>query len=906
MTHDPEIRGVRRSLRVPRAVEREVSDEIAFHIESRARELNDGGMPLDQAREAAEREFGDVAASRRELAAVDRRRMRRRRLLAWLEAIAQDLRFAARSLRRSPAFSLTAGSTLAIGLGACTAIFAVVNAVLLRPLPYGTPERLVAPLFDMPGVDLTHEPQSASTYFTYRRLARTIEDIGLYEESAVNVSLPGGTADAQRVTSASVTASLLRLLEVPPLLGRTFTDDEDRPGGPPVVMISETMWRERFAASESAVGSLVDVDGKTRRIVGVLPLRFRFPQAATRLWMPLSIDPVALDEAAFNYSSVARLKPGVTPADARREFASLLPRVADLYPRFVRGITTAAILAQVKPVPVIVPLRDDMTAGVASPLWMLAASAGLVLLVACANVANLALVRADARQRELGVREALGAGRARIISQFFAESGVLAAFGAAAGLAAAAIVVRLLATSGPADIPRLGEARIDVAATAFVGAATVFVLGVCGAIPALRAWRGRPALIDGSRGGTGNRAQQRLRGALVTGQIAVSLVVLAASGLLLRTFERLHAVRPGFEPDHVATFWMSLPRSRYSTASVARFAAELTARASRLPGVQSVGITSRLPLESYGLNQNPLYPKDDGAYATKLPPLQLFASVSGGYFSTMGIRIIAGRNFDRLDGQRVDEAIISATTARQFWKDSTGVAALGRQFRALPGAPLYTVIGVAADVRDSSLAFPPGADVYFPEVVGADSTYKQIRRTLALAVRTSGNPAAIESSVRRLVNDLDPTIPLFDVKPMSAVYAASLARLTFVMLILGSAAVVTLLLGMVGLYGVLAYLVTLRTRELGIRIALGAAPRRVAAAMARHGLVLAGAGVALGLLVFAVVARFLGAMLFGVKTSDPLTLAAATSLLLVIAAAASWLPARRAARIDPADALRSD
>lgn len=905
MPRDPEIRGVPRSVRVPRAVEHDVNDEIAFHIESRARELGDQGVPIDRAREIAEREFGDVAASRRELAAVDRRRMRRRRLLGWLEAMGQDLRFAARSLRRAPGFSLTAGLTLAIGLGACTAIFAVVNGVLLRPLPYGRPDRLVAPLHDMPGVNLTHEPQSASTYFTYKRLARTIDDIGLYDQNAVNVSVPGAT-DAQRVTSASVTASLLRLLEVPPIVGRTFTEDEDRRGGPPVVVIGEGLWRARFGGKKSAVGQALDVNGTTRRIVGVMPLDFRFPTPATQLWTPMALDSVALDDAAFTHESVARLKAGVTPADAQRDFASVLPRVAELYEKFVRGISTTAMLRQLKPVPVVVPLRDDMTAGAASMLWMLAASAALVLIVACANVANLTLVRADARQRELGVREALGAGRGRLVTHFLAESVILAGVAGVVGLAAAAVVVRLLATSGPADIPRLAEIRIDAGATAFLLAAAVFAAAACGIAPALRTWRGSRRLGEGSRGGTVSRAQQRLRGVLVAGQIAVSLVVLVASGLLLRTFERLHGVRPGFDPEHVATFWMSLPRPRYTDASMARLVAELTDRARRLPGVQSAGITSRLPLEPYGQFQNPLYPEDDASYATKLPPLQLFTSADAEYFRTMRIPIIAGRNFDRLEAQRVGEAIISATTARQFWKDSTGVAAIGKQFRALPGAPLFTVIGVAGDVRDSSLAFPAGADVYFPEVVGTDSTYKQIRRTLALVVRTSGDPSAIEASVRSLVSALDPTIPLFEVKPMSAAYAASLAQLTFVILIVGSAAVVTLLLGMVGLYGVLAYIVTLRTRELGIRIALGATPQRVASAMARYGLTLAAAGVMAGLTAFAGVARFLGAMVFGVAPDDPLTVAAATLLLLVIAAGASWLPARRAARIDPADALRAD
>jgi predicted permease len=382
--------------------------------------------------------------------------------------------------------------------------------------------------------------------------------------------------------------------------------------------------------------------------------------------------------------------------------------------------------------------------------------------------------------------------------------------------------------------------------------------------------------------------------------------VVAASGLLLRSYQRLHTVRPGFDPEHVATFWMSLPRPAYNDDRIARFFANLTERASRIPGVQSAGLTSRLPLQANGLNQNPLYPEDDATYATKLPPLQLFTAANGEYFHTMRIPLVAGRTFDRLDAQRANEAIVSMTTAKQFWKDSTGEAALGKRFRPLPGAPFYTVIGVAGDVRDTALSAPPTAAVYFPEVAGTDAVSKQIRRTMALVLRTNAESAGVDASVRQIAHDIDPTIPVFDVKPMATIVSSSLARLTFVILVLGSAAVVTLLLGVVGLYGVLAYLVTLRTRELGIRMALGATPRRVASAMTRYGLTLAAIGLVVGLASFALVARFIDAQLFGVRASDPLTLGSATILLVVVAGAASWLPARRAARIDPADALRAE
>lgn len=907
MPREPRIQGLKRWLRMPRAVGRDVDDEIRFHLESRVAELVGLGHSADGARQIAEAEFGDISASRRELTAVDRRSLRRASIMGWLEALSQDLRHAARTLRRSAPFTATAGLTLVIGIGACVAMFAVVNGVLLRPLPFGRPDRLVAALHDMPPIGLTHQPQSASTYFTYQRLAHTIDAIGVYDETAVNVSESGGAGEPQRVTCAFISASLIPLLDVAPLVGRSFTSDEDRPNGALVIVISEGLWRTRFGADRRILERALDVNGVSRHIIGVMPERFHFPARATQIWLPLALDPVALDARAYSHPAVARLKAGVSIADARRDLASVLPRIVELFPNFVPGLSTRQMMEQVKPVPVLVPLHDDITGGVAATLWMLAAAAALVLLVACANVVNLTLVRADARQREFGVREALGAGRARIAMHLFAESALLAGLSSAIGLGVATLVVRWLVGSGPVDIPRLVEVRIDASAILFTFAVAALVSLLCGLVPTIRVLRSARRLVDGSRGAPTSRAQHRVRGTLVTAQIALSLVVLAASGLLLRTFDRLHSVRLGFDPEHLATFWVSLPRGAYaSDTSIMRFYRDLTDRVRGLAGVKSAGITSRLPLESYGANPNPLYPENDPSWATRLPPLQLFTTVDGDYFHTMGITLVAGRNFARVETQRPDEAIISSETAASFWKDATGIAALGKRFRPLPGSSLFTVIGVVSNAHDSTLTDPPSPTVYFPEVVGTDANTKPIRRTMALVVRTVGDPTGVTSSVRRIIRDLDRTLPTFDVRPMTAVVDASMARLTLTLGIVGFAAVVSLLLGTIGLYGVLAYLVTLRTRELGIRIALGATPRAVASAMTRYGVMLSLAGTAAGLLVFGFVARFLRAFLFGVAATDPVTLSGASATLLAIAALASWVPARRAARIDPVDALRAE
>lgn len=824
-------------------------------------------------------------------------------------SVGQPIRHAWRSLRRTPVFTITASLTLVIGIAASVAIFAVLNGVLLRPLPYGDPDRLVGTWHDLPLLSLNRANQTSATYFTYKRLARTIESIGLYQEGAVNVAEPGGATAPQRVATAWITASLIPTLQVSPLLGRTFTEAEDIPNGPTPVLISEGMWRSRFGANPGIIGRTMDVSGVSREIVGVMPQSFRFPVAATQLWLPLQLDPNAQFSGGFNYGGVARLKPSITPTTAERDFAAVLPRVVELFPNLAPGVPMTMLLEQAKPVPVLTPLREDVTGGIYRTLWMVAAAAGLVLLVACANVANLILVRADGRQRELAVREAIGAGRTRVLLHFMSESVILAGIAGAVGLGLAWVAVRALVAAGPVEVPRLAEVRIDAATVLVALTISALVAVACSIIPALRIGRVHlaNALREGGRGGTAGRAQHRVRGTMVAVQIALALVVLSGSGLLLRSFQRLSNVQPGFDAENVATFWMSLPQARYrSDTAFVQFYSRLTERVAESPGVSSVGLTSRLPFIARGMNQNPFYAEDDPASATKIPPLQIFTTIDAGYFSTMKIPLLAGRTFDRLSVQREGEAIISQRTAEQFWKDPTGRAAIGKRFRPLPSGPWTTIIGVVGNARDTSLAVEPSQTVYFPQVVAPDTLFGNAQRTMALVVKTAGVQPSITSAVQRIVRELDPTLPTFDVRPMTEVMRASMAQLSFTTLILGAAALVTLLLGAIGLYGVMAYLVTLRTRELGVRIALGAQPTSVAAMMTGQGLALTAAGIVAGLGIFAIVARFLRSFLFGVAPSDPLTLVAASLILVAIAALASWIPARRASRVDPANTLRAE
>jgi len=758
-------------------------------------------------------------------------------------------------------------------------------------------------------IGLAKGNQTQGTYFTYKKLARSLEAIGVYQAGAVNVSDPRGGSEPQRMGSAFVTQSVIPLLQVPPLIGRSFTEAEDAPKGPNVVIISEGLWRSRFGADRGVLGRTIDVNGRTWEIIGVMPTRFRFPSPETQIWIPMRLDANDPSPGGFNYDGIARLRKGVTIAAASRDLVSVLPKILELSPNLAPGVSTQMLLDQARPVPFVAPLKDDVTGGIAKTLWIVAAAAGVVLLVACANVTNLILVRADGRQRELAVREALGAGRGRVTMYFLGESIVVTAVSAAAGVALAAVAIRLLVSMGPTSIPRLSEVHIDLATVAFAIVVSALVAVACSIVPVLRIGRVHlsNALREGGRGGTAGRARQRIRSALVAGQIALALVALASSGLLLRTFERLNAVRPGFEPEGLATFWVALPYARYtSDTSAVRFYSQLLDRVRAVPGVRDVGFSSRLPFEQNGgWSKDPLYPEDDLAtYANKIPPLNFYTTTDGGYFHVMGIPLIAGKTFDRPELQRGDEAIISRATAIQFWKDSTGQRVLGKRFRELPGTPWLTIVGVVGDTRDSSLASPPSLVVYRPQSIsnGTHST----QWTMALVVRTGSEPTAITSAIQRAVRDLDPTLPLFDIRSMSEITAASMAQLSFTIIVLGAAALVTLILGAVGLYGVMAYVVSLRTRELAVRIALGATPSAVIRMLTTQGVVVTGFGVAAGLVLFVIVARALKSLLFGVASMDPVTLLSASLLLVGIAAFASWLPARRTARVDPADVLRAE
>jgi len=805
-----------------------------------------------------------------------------------------------RSLQRTPVFTIAVILTLVLGVASVGSMFAIVHGVLLAPLPYGNPDRLVS--VGLQSAELRRMSQAPGLYFTYERFARRLEGVGLYRTGSTNIRTSGDGA-AESVIATWVTASMVPLLQVPPLLGRSFNADEEIRGGPNAVILSESEWRTRFGAATDVIGKTLIVNDAAREIVGVMPARFAFPTAATRVWLPAKhTDSATVGD--FGYSGVARLAPGATPEQAQTELADVVPRMAELFPRLQSGASTTTWLDQVKPSPVVLPLRDELTGGIAQTLWMLAAAAGLVLFAAWANVANLVLVRADASQHDLAIRKALGASPLRLATHFLGESVLLGATAGVLALLVANAAVRALVAFGPTDIPRLAELGVGLTTTGFIALVSIVGVVICAAVPTLRVRRGSLSrdLHDGARGQSTGKSRQRLRATITVLQIAVALVVSVGSALLLRTAHRLYEVHPGFDASEVTTLRILLPNASYSGSTTVGFYARLTELVGQVPSVRAAGLTLKLPLGSGWTLQQTFQSEGEG----RTPPLPVNV-VGNGYFAAMKIPLLAGRDFRPLEEEQSADIIISQLAAATLFGDPNGVATVGKRLTLAPSGPTYTIIGVVGDVRNDDLTTAPSELIYRPQVVPVDpSVEPEPRASMVLVVRTSGPAGAVVPAIRQIVRDLDPAVPLFEVETMSDVVRASTARLSFTLTLMAAAAVITLLLGAIGLYGVMAYMVALRTREFGVRVALGADPKRIANLVVARGLALTACGVALGFVLYAIAAPFLQAFLYGVTVTDPVTLAAATLVLVATASLASWLPARRAARVDPAEALRAE
>lgn len=808
---------------------------------------------------------------------------------------------ALRSLKRTPVFAITVILTLALGVASVGSMFAIVYGVLLAPLPYGEPGRLVSVGLQTPTQSQMQQPPAV--YLTYKRFAQQLDGVGLYRTGSTNIWTEGDDESAESVIATWVTASMMPLLQVPPLIGRSFSAEEEVRGEPDAVILSESEWRTRFNAATDVIGKTLIVNSVPREIVGVMPARFSFPSAGTRIWLPVKYtDSAAMGD--FLYSGVARLASGMTAEQAQHELAAILSRMAELFPHLKSGGSTTTWLDEVRPTPVVLPLRDEITGPIARTLWILAAAAGLVLLVSWANVVNLMLIRADAHRLDLAVREALGASRLRTASHFIGESLLLGTMAGALALLVSYGAIRVLVAFGPADVPRLAELEVGLPTLGFIVLVALAVAVISAAMPALRVQRANLSsnLRDGARSQSTGKSRQRLRATIAVIQIALALVVSVGSALLLRTAHHLSDVHPGFDASEVTTIRTLLPFARYHDSATVAYHARLTELVRTVPSVRAAGLTMRLPLEAGGTLEQTF--RIEGEGRTLSLPVNI---IDDGYFAAMGIPLHAGRGFQRLTQERGGDIVISQSAARALFGDTSNVAAVGKRLALAPSGPTYTVIGVVGDVRDQGLASAPSAMVYRPQVVPIDpSVEPSPRPSMVLVVRSSGPPGAVVPAIKQIVRDLDPTIPIFNVETMKDVVRASMSRLSLTLALMTAAAAITLLLGAIGLNGVMTYLVALRIREFGIRVALGADPKRIGRLVVVRGLILTAGGIAAGFVLYTMAAPFLRAFLYGVTATDPITLGGATLVLAGTALLASWLPARRAARVDPAEALRAE
>jgi putative ABC transport system permease protein len=812
-----------------------------------------------------------------------------------------ELRLAARRLRRVPSFTITTVFVLALGVGATTAVFSVVNGVLLRPLPYPNPGRLVALTHSIAVSGVEEADQSDASVLFYQEHAKAFTGIGAWLDRDVNLELVDGRLGAaERVQAAEVTSNLFEVLGVPPLLGRDFRSGEDRAGAAPVVMLSYRFWQRHFDGTKSAIGKRIVADGISREIVGVMPQRFVFPRSAPDLWFPMPLDPAKASAGSFNNRGVGRLRDDATIESARADLSHVLPGLLDEFPN---GIPRP-MWEQAHVLPVVTPLLESIVGDVSTLLWILLGSVGLVLLIACANVANLFLVRGEARQLELAVRGALGSGTAGIVAQCLSESLVLAAAGGVLGVLLAFVGVSW--TAGWADkmnVPRLEQVSID-------GRVLVFALVVCAVstllvslIPLLRARRVPIAMVlrESGRGSTAGAERQRTRSALVVAQVALALVLVVGSGLLGRSFTHLRNVQPGFDGENVFMTRLALSATTYPTGTArVQFYGRLLDQVRALPGVREATIGDWVPLTS-DHNDVVVTVEDHPLPPDALPADHFVATVDPNYFKTMGIPLLTGQTLESpYRGRSSRYAVVSKAFAERYWPRGS---ALGKNIRAAISGPWFTIVGEVGNVHFEALNKPAEDAIYLP-LLPPDSSSANTPSFVSLLVRTQGGQN-VAQPIRNIVHALDPALPTYDQQSLSRVIVASSSRARVTMLLLVIASTLALLLGAVGLYGVLAYGVSLRQREIGVRIVLGARPSAVSWMVSRQALVLALAGIAIGTGFALAATRLLRGLLYDVSPTDPLTLGATCLGLLAMAGMASWVPARRAAAVDPSEALRS-
>ena len=815
-----------------------------------------------------------------------------------MDTFFQDLRFGARTLRRNPVFAAVAVLTLALGVGANAAIFSVVNAVLLRPLPWSEPDRAVMIWSRWTAFEKTWVSEGEVN--DYRKESRTLEGIGAWDDGQVNLT---GDGDPERVSAGSVTANLFSVLGAAPVRGRVFTAQEDVPSGPRVAIIGYGLWQRRYAGDPSMVGRTIQINGAPYEVVGIMPAGFVLPTdfqnpAPSVLWTPSGWDGAATDHGNHGYYAAARMKPGVTVAQVRDDLHTIAQNwtARGLYP------------PQMQYDAVVLSVKDEVIGTVRRAIWLLFGAVGFLLLIACANVANLLLARAEARQREMAVRTALGAGAARVVRQLLTESLVLAGVSAAAGLALAWIGVRLLAWWNPSSIPRVAGTSVDWRVLVFTAGAALVTTVIFSIAPAARLLKSdlTESMKEGGGNATTGSGRTRFRNGLVVAEMALAVVLLVGAGLMLRTLWSLQRIDLGFNPSGVLTMRIALPSATYAQAEqVVDFYSRLSDRIGALPGVSAVGAARSLPLGStigdFGL-------RVDGY----VPPQGTNAKgdwqiVTAGYMPAIGERIQRGRGIERTDTSDAQlVGLINEEMARRYWggRDPIGGRfAIGQRM----DRPWITVVGIVKDVRHNGITGVVKEKFYIPHTQWHRSLGNaNLIRGMTLVVRTEGTPSALTSQVKEAIRQLDPNLPVADVRTMEDVVGGAMSTPRFTSVLLSIFAILALTLSAVGIYGVLSYVVSRRTREIGIRVAIGAGRVQVLRMVLGGGVSLALAGIAAGLVLAFGVTRLLRGLLHGVTAADPATFAVVAILLTAVAALASVVPAWRASRVDPVIALRSE
>ena len=796
--------------------------------------------------------------------------------------------------------------TLAAGIGANTVVFSVLEGVLLKPLPYPHSEDLVGVWHTAMGINLPEVNMSPSNYFIYREQGRTFQDIGLYAGDSVSVT---GIGEPEQVPALNVSNGTLAILGVQPALGRSFRREDDLPGAPQTVLLTYGYWRGKFGGNAAAVGQTLVVDGKARQIIGVLPKGFHFlDQMDPALIAPFQFDRNKAHLGNFSYEGLARLKPGATLQQANADVARMLPIVMSSFPA-PPGFSIK-LFEDAKIGPNVRPLKQDVVGDVGKVLWVLMGSIGMVLLIACANVANLLLVRMEGRRQELALRSALGASWGRIAGELLLESVILGLFGSVLGLGLAYGALRVLVAIAPAGLPRISEVGINGPVLLFTLLVSLLASLLFGCVPILKYAGARltTGIREGARGLSQSKEQHRARNTLVVVQVALALVLLICSGLMIRTFRALTKVNPGFvAPAGLQTFRISIPETHVKKAeSVVRMEEEILHKLEAIPGVSSVSIGTKLPMDGDGWHDPILL--EGRTYAEgEFPPLRLFKFVSPGFLKTLGTPLVAGRELTWTDTyNKIPVAMISENLAREYWSEPA--KSLGKRIQVSTKDDWREIIGVVGDVHDDGVNKKPPTCVYWPLLQARfESEDISVRRGVAFVIRTprAGSEAFLKSA-REAVWSVDANLPLASVHTFDYFYRRSMARTSFTLIMLGVAGSMALLLGVVGIYGVIAYSVSQRTREIGIRMALGAQQPTVTGMFVRHGLLLTGIGVGCGLVAAVLLMRLMSSLLFNVNPVDPVTYGAVSIGLVFTAWLASYVPSRRAATIDPVDALRAE